>query len=187
MDKEECLTVDWRTVGYEDGAAGYSGERIAQHRKACAKHGVSPDLALYRSGREAGLREYCTPANGFRLGSGGADYGGLCPTDLDGAFVSAYESGRRLHVLQTRASNAAYQLDAKRSELADVEREIVAQSSSAVSSEATSEERAQAVLDVKRLAERAGRLKSEIRRLEADKINYERDLEDYRATLTFGS
>ena len=42
MDKSECLTVDWRTIGYEDGVAGHSGDCIAQHRKACAKYGVAP-------------------------------------------------------------------------------------------------------------------------------------------------
>ena len=39
MTKDECQTVDWRTVGYEDGVAGRPGDRIARHRKACAEHG----------------------------------------------------------------------------------------------------------------------------------------------------
>ena len=30
MSKDECRAVDWRTVGYEDGVAGHSGERIGQ-------------------------------------------------------------------------------------------------------------------------------------------------------------
>ncbi|MET0809299.1 MAG: DUF2799 domain-containing protein [Pseudoxanthomonas sp.] len=71
MNKDECLTVDWRTVGYEDGVAGRSGDRIAQHRKACAKHGVAPDLDAYQSGRDQGLREYCQPDNGYQLGARG--------------------------------------------------------------------------------------------------------------------
>ena len=77
MSESECLTVDWQTVGFEDGVAGYSGDRIGQHRKACAKHGVSPDLVGYQRGREAGLREYCQPANGFRVGSHGGSYAGI--------------------------------------------------------------------------------------------------------------
>ena len=63
MSKDECRTVDWRTVGYEDGVAGRSGERIGEHRKACAEHGVTPDLNAYRAGRAEGLREYCQPHN----------------------------------------------------------------------------------------------------------------------------
>jgi hypothetical protein len=187
MSKDECLTVDWRTIGYEDGSAGYSGDRIGQHRKACAKHGVSPDLALYQAGRDAGVREYCVPANGFRLGAHGGTYNGLCPAELDRAFVSAYESGRQLHTLQSRVSSAAYKVDAKRSTLESVEDEIATRSAVVVSSESTGEERAQAVLDVKQLAEKAGRLKAEIRQLEKDKVRYEHELEDYRAAVAFGT
>lgn len=183
MNRDECLTVDWRTVGFEDGAAGYSGDRIGQHRKACAKHGVTPDLAAYQAGREAGLREYCVPVNGFRLGSQGGSYSGMCPADLEPSFADAYESGRELHALQARLSSVSRQIETKRGDLHDAEADIVTRSAVAISSEATAEERAQAVLDVKHLGELVGRLKSEIRRLEEDRVHRERDLEDYRATL----
>src|SRR5687768_11835056 len=79
MSRNECLAVDWRTIGYEDGVAGHPGNHIAQHRKACAKHGVRADLSLYQTGREQGLQEYCQPANGYRLGIRGGSYGGVCP------------------------------------------------------------------------------------------------------------
>lgn len=187
MNKDECLTVDWRTIGYEDGAAGYSGDRIGQHRKACAKHGVTPDLATYQAGRDAGLREYCVPQNGFRLGAQGSSYGGMCPSDLDDAFSSAYESGRHLYILRSRVENASHRLNSKRAELEEVEEELAHQSAVVVSSESTKEQRAQAVVDVKQLAERAGRLKEEIQQLERDRVHRERDLEDYRATLSFGT
>src|SRR3954465_4724012 len=77
MNKQECLAVDWRTVGYEDGVAGYSGDRIAQHRKACAKYGVQTDLSQYQDGRAQGLREYCKPANGYQLAARGGSYNGV--------------------------------------------------------------------------------------------------------------
>lgn len=183
MDREECLTVDWRTVGYEDGVAGRSGDRIGQHRKACAKHGVTTDLAAYQAGREEGLREYCVPANGFRLGSQGGSYSGMCPADLDPAFSDAYVSGRQLHTLESRLANVEYDLNAKRSALRNAESDIVSRSARAISNEATTEERAQAVVDVKQLGERVGRLKTEIRQLEEERVHCERDLEDYRASL----
>ncbi|HEY0686330.1 MAG TPA: DUF2799 domain-containing protein [Steroidobacter sp.] len=183
MDREECLTVDWRTVGYEDGVHGYSGDRIGQHRKACAKHGVTPDLSAYQAGREDGLREYCVPTNGFRLGSQGGSYGGICPSDLEPAFADAYESGRQLYTLQARLSTVTNRLEAKREALHDAESDIVTRSAVAISSDATTEERAQAVVDVKQLGELVGRLKSEIKQLEEDRVHSERDLQDYRATL----
>jgi hypothetical protein len=185
MDESECLTSDWRTIGYEDGVAGYSGERIGQHRKACAKHGIAPDLTAYQDGRNQGLREYCQPANGFRVGARGGGYSGFCPSELDGAFVSAYESGRHLHTLQSRVYNASSQLENKRRELNRVEDEIVRASAAVIGRESTGEERAAALVDTKQLAERAGRLKSEIRQLEKDSVLYQRELDDYRATLAY--
>lgn len=185
MDESECLASDWRTVGYEDGAAGRSAERIGEYRKACAKHGVAPDLPAYQEGRSQGLREYCQPANGFRVGARGGGYAGICPAELDGAFVSAYESGRQLHTLQARVQRASSQLESKRRELDRVEDDIVSTSATAISRESTTEERAAAVMDTKQLAERAGRLKAEIRQLEKDSAVYQRELENYRATLAY--
>lgn len=185
MSESECVTVDWQTIGFEDGVAGYSGDRIGQHRKACAKHGVSPDLVGYQRGREAGLREYCQPANGFRVGSHGGSYAGVCPAELDGAFTTAYESGRQLYSLESRLSNARNQIVSKRRELERAEDSIVRKTAVIVGSESTGEERAQALVDTKQLAERVGRLKTEIRQLERDEVEYARDLEDYRARVAF--
>jgi predicted nucleic acid-binding Zn-ribbon protein len=113
-------------------------------------------------------------------------YTGLCPADLEPEFVDAYESGRQLHTLETRLSNVSYELESKRSGLRAAEADIVKQSALAISSEAPTDERAEAVVDVKNLSERVGRLKSEIRQLEEERVHCERDLADYRATLEFG-
>jgi hypothetical protein len=181
MSESECRAVDWRTIGYEDGVAGYPGDRIALHRKACAKYGVRPDLTLYQEGRQQGLREYCQPSNGYRLGARGGGYGGICPADLEPAFVRALDSGHQLYTLQSRVNNATAQLSAKRQELDRVQHGIVANAAAAVSSSSTDKDRADAVIDTAELAERAGRLKAEIRDLEQQTVLYERDLEDYRA------
>jgi len=181
MSKEECLAMDWRTIGYEDGVAGYSGDRIATHRKACAKYGVRSDLDLYQAGRAQGLREYCRPTNGYRLGSGGATYRGVCPANLEGDFLRAFEAGQQLYTLQARVADAKAQLGAKRRELDRVQHGIAANAITAMSSETSKQQLADAVIDTAQLAERAGRLKEEIRRLEGDTVRYERDLDDYLA------
>ena len=54
-----------------------------------------------------------------------------------------------------------------------------------VSDETTSEQRAKALLDTKQLAERRGRLSSEIRQLEKDKLRYEQELDEYRNTVAY--
>jgi Protein of unknown function (DUF2799) len=187
MSANECRTVDWRTVGYEDGAAGRAGDHIAQHRKACAKHGVSPDFARYQMGREQGLREYCKPVNGFRVGESGSDYAGVCPVDLEDAFASAYSSGRHLFTLQSRISETVRQLSERRRELNHIDEDLSKDSAAVVSTDSSVDERTAALLDTKRLAERAGRLKTEIRQLEKDKIRYELELEDYRATVAYNN
>ena len=182
MSKDECLAVDWRTVGYEDGIAGYSGDRIAQHRKACAKYGVQTDLDRYQAGREQGLREYCKPANGYRLGSRGGSYSGVCPAELEGNFVSAFEVGHQLFSLGSRVSQTKSELAAKRRELERVEHGIAQNAATAVSSDTSKQDRADAVVDTAELAERAGRLKAEIRQLERDTVQFEHDYEEFRAS-----
>jgi uncharacterized small protein (DUF1192 family) len=182
MSKTECLAMDWRTIGYEDGVAGYPGNRIAKHRKACAKHGVRSDLSLYQEGRAEGLQEYCQPANGYRLGVRGGSYGGVCPVELEDRFLPAFEAGHQLYSLRARVSNAESQLDAKRRELDRAKHGVVATSAAVVSDESTKQERADALVDAAELAERVGRLKEEIKQLEADRVRYERDLDEYLAS-----
>jgi hypothetical protein len=87
MSADECVTSDWHAIGYEDGARGYTADQLGNRRKACAKHGITPDFESYRAGREEGLRQYCQPSRGFSLGSGGARYNGVCPGDLEADFV----------------------------------------------------------------------------------------------------
>ncbi len=181
MSKNECLTVDWRTVGYEDGVDGYPGDRIAQHRKACAKYGVTTDLVAYQQGREQGLGEYCQPANGYRIGVRGWGYGGVCPANLEPAFVAAFNSGHELYTLQERVSSTINAINYKRNELDQLERGVITSAVAAVSSDSSSQDRANALADTAQQAERIGRLKSEIRELEQYRIQYERDLDAYRA------
>jgi len=182
MSQKECTVADWRTVGYEDGVNGYAGARIAEYRTACAKYGVTPDLAQYQSGREQGLREFCRPTNGYRIGAAGGSYGGVCPDDLEGPFIAAFNAGHELYTLQARVWNADSQLDAKRRELSGIEHDIVASSASVVGNATTGEQRAQALIDTAQMAEQAGRLRGEIQQLESDRATYERELEAYRST-----
>jgi len=185
MSKDECLTVDWRTVGFEDGVAGYNGDRIGQHRKACADHGVTPDFEAYQAGRAEGLREYCQPQNGFRVGASGATYVGACPADLAPPFAVAYESGRELYVRQHRVSHANSQLAAKRRELERIEHRMTTAGFAVIGSESTPEQRTQALLETRQLAERHGRLASEIEQLEKDRLRWERELDEYRNEVAY--
>lgn len=185
MSANECMATDWRTVGYEDGVIGYSGDRIGRYRKACSEHGVTPSLEQYQAGRDQGLREFCKPVNGFRAGARGNGYNGVCPAELDPAFMSAYESGRQLHTLRSRVSSTASDIGSMRDELDRIDKNLISTGARILDPTITHEQRAQYIVDSKQMAERKGELKTRIPQLELDLVEYQRDLDDYRATLPY--
>jgi hypothetical protein len=128
MSASECQLADWQTVGFEDGASGAPPARIGTYRKACAAHGVAPDLAAYRAGREAGLAAYCRPQNGFRLGERGTAYAGLCPASLEPDFLHAYRAGTRIHGARQSVRAAASRVERTERRIAELaERRAAAQ------------------------------------------------------------
>lgn len=96
LDKDQCLTADWEVIGYEDGTRGYQASRIGDHRKACAKYGVAPELASYTRGRDRGLHVYCTPQNGFKVGQTSSVFRDVCPGPMRAAFRKAWEYGSQI-------------------------------------------------------------------------------------------
>ena len=121
LSKEECAAADWRSIGYEDGVRGQSEARIAQHRKACAKHGVTLELDAYRGGWEEGVRRYCQPGNGYHEGRTGKHYAGVCPGDLEGAFLDAYRAGRERYSLEAEVRRIKRTLASRHARLDDIE------------------------------------------------------------------
>ena len=183
MSKEECRTVDWRTIGYEDGVAGRPGDRIGDHRRACAEYGVAPELAAYTAGREAGLREFCQAHNGYRVGASGQAYTGACPADLAPAFEKAYDVGRELYVRGRRVSDTEEGISWREREIRRLEDSLTREAVVLVADNSTGEERAQSVVDAKQAAERIGRYKAEIGSLERDLVQYRREYEEYRSAV----
>lgn len=185
MSANECLATDWRTVGYEDGVAGRSGDRVGRYRKACTKHGVAPDLEQYQAGRDQGLREFCRPLNGFRTGARGQGYNGVCPAELDGEFTDAYQSGRQLYTLRSRVSSTMSEIESMRAEMDRIDADLISVGAQILDSSLSNEYRAQLLVDSKRLAERKGEIKALIPQLQNDLVIYQRELDDYRAGLPY--
>jgi len=183
MSKDECRTVDWRTVGYEDGVAGQPGDRIGEHRRACAEHGVTPNLDAYLAGRTAGLREYCQPHNAYRAGANGYTYFDTCPADLAPAFVKAYDEGRALYVRERKVTETDELIEQKRREIRRLEDRVAESAFDVIDKDATPEQRTQGVLDTKQAAERIGQLKTEIAQLEQERARYQAELDAYRKTV----
>ena len=126
LSEEECLSADWHTIGYEDGARGFSTQRIGQHREACAEHGIAPNFQDYMDGHRAGLRQYCVPATGFALGRSGKRYSGVCPAELENAFMAAFDEGRTVYRLHQEIDQLQREIRQARSEQEALVREIEA-------------------------------------------------------------
>lgn len=124
LSESECRGGDWQSIGYRDGVEGETGAKLAEHQDACTKYGITPDLAAYSAGRDAGLKVFCTPRNAFRFGARGSLYEGQCPSDLELAFRGAYEEGHQLHGYELAASEAKRDVDRIEQSMRDIEREL---------------------------------------------------------------
>ena len=183
MSADECVMSDWSAVGYEDGARGYTSERFGQHRKACAKHGVSADFQAYQQGRSQGLREFCQPGRGFTVGVNGGRYHGVCPVELEGEFVEAYNAGYKLYSLRAAVNSANSAIYEKKSELEYSEDRIVAIGIELIAEKTTTEQRIALLAEMKELSERKGELESEIEYLVAERARAEQELQYYEQTV----
>ena len=124
MGKDQCVTADWRTIGYEDGVHGFAPDQIGSHRVACAKHGVTPNLAAYMEGRERGLVTYCQPRNGYRVGVSGGGYANVCSAATEPAFVNGYGWGRRIYEARSELNSTQARLRSARDGLAHTDSAI---------------------------------------------------------------
>ncbi len=168
LNKSECSTADWRTIGFEDGARGASASLIGKHREACAKHGIVVDLAAYRQGRDEGLRQYCRAQNGFRLGERGVAYNGMCPADLEPEFRSAYEAGKRVHDAASSVRYAANRLREKERQLAHVKSMRHTKQAELVSKGVSNARRAELVAETLELVRDQGAIEAEISQLKVE-------------------
>jgi hypothetical protein len=102
LDKDECRNADWYAIGLEDGARGRTVERLGDHRRACAEHGVAPQTERYVAGRNEGLKSFCTYERGYSQGRAGQAYAGACPKEMAAGFVAGYQRGREGYELNRR-------------------------------------------------------------------------------------
>ncbi len=183
MSADECAMSDWRTIGFEDGAMGYTADRLGNHRKACAKHGVAPDFEAYQTGRKEGLRQYCQPSRGFNLGTNGGRYNGVCPGDMEPDFVDAFNTGHKLHNLRANVNSANSQIYSRQAELERNGDRIRQVEADLISSETSAEDRILLLIDLKELSERTGQIEAEIVELVEERAVYEQQLSQYEAMI----
>jgi hypothetical protein len=185
MGRSECEVSDWRSVGFEDGARGASVARIGDYRKACAKHGVTPDLEAYRAGYAQGVETYCRAANGFNLGSSGGAYGGMCPGELEGEFLSGYQTGRQLYELNAAVSVVSSQIAGKRHTLSEVREAQSEKEAALLDKDTPDNDRVILANDLYQLGRRQGVLESEIGALQRELGARQEELDKFRESLAY--
>ena len=187
MSSDECVTGDWEAIGYEDGARGYTTAQLGERRKACAKHGVTPDFAAYQTGRDQGLVEYCTPGRGFDVGSRGGRYNGVCGANLEADFLDAYNAGYHLYTLQSNVNRTNSAIHSRQNELERIEDDMRDKETALISAETSMEERVLLLVDLKDLSERTGQLEAEIQDLYEQRARHQVELEQYQvAVIDYG-
>ncbi|WP_319558315.1 DUF2799 domain-containing protein [Thiomicrorhabdus sp.] len=114
LSEEECRVANWYEVGYSDAANGYSSQRIADHREACAPVGVRVDFNAYLSGYQQGLQSYCTRQTGFKLGKNGSAFPSQCGGINTEEVEFGYARGSEIYALLDYRQNL---LDLRREKL----------------------------------------------------------------------
>lgn len=184
MSKRECLYADWRAIGYEDGARGLDASAVGLRREACAnKANVTADMDAYLEGREAGLSEFCRPANGFDHGARGGRYAGACSGKGEEPFVVAYQRGLTLYGLTRALDEAEDALAHARTELDGTDRAIAAEEAAIISPATPHLERIDHLAALKSLTERREALRRRLPRLAAARDRAAADVDDYRHDL----
>ena len=154
LNESQCLTADWNELGRQDGRAGYTSSRLAEHREACIKHGIRPDERRYADGRAQGLQDYCVLENAVREGMNGRTYQGVCASFIDRDFRDLNDAAYRVY-------KARKDIDVIDNQIDVLEREL--------RNDKTSEKRRQNIRDdIRELDRKRDRLRDEVRRSERE-------------------
>ncbi len=168
LNKDECKTANWRTIGYEDGTKGHKASRIGQHRSACAEHGISPDLNLYNQGREQGLKKYCIPTTAYRKGLSGYSYNGVCAGYNEKIFVDAFNYGLTIYKAKRRLNNLKNKYSRELDYISGLEAELHEKEDWLVSGKLSKVKALIILKESKEIAEEIGRAKSNLQILDGE-------------------
>ena len=139
LSQEECLTGDWHGIGYSDGVQGKVESVLAEHQEACSEYQIKLDLQDYLNGRQQGLKTYCKPDNGYRLGLNGSTYHYVCPETDQSAFLSMYSKGKAQYDQQQKVKKLERELrqlqrqqDSLEEQIKETENKLVADGLSSI-------------------------------------------------------
>ena len=98
MTERQCARADWFALGEGDALAGETSDRLLERRDECAAFSIKPDRRAYADGYEKTLFAMCTREGGYAFGARDTLYKGICPAEMEMAFLQGYVPGRRIAV-----------------------------------------------------------------------------------------
>jgi hypothetical protein len=132
FSKKDCEKKSWYQVGYDSGFNGeIPGESYQYYKRECGEvHHVEPDSKAFDNGYNTGIRYFCTPSRGLSFGRAGGSYAGVCPRELEEAFLAKYQLGRieytgnRLEGLEREVGELKSELQQKDQRIKDLEERL---------------------------------------------------------------
>jgi len=170
VTKEQCVAGDWTELGKAHASVGKPATHLDEVVKSCGQHGVTPDTTAYLSGWHRGVRNYCTPLNGFTLGKQYKTKSPICPPALASRFETAYQLGFVIWTAENRVDEA-------RSEIRSLEKRLDRLDEDLVDLDCKSKEKKQ---DRKDCRKKRKHLRDKVRDAEYDLRTARDDLEDAR-------
>ncbi|MDE0523604.1 MAG: DUF2799 domain-containing protein [Boseongicola sp.] len=113
LSESDCRQGAWRDIGLADGARGKQSSYIMEHVKACSEFGIAPDVQEWRRGRETGLKQYCTAAHAYFVGTTGTRLSPVCRAEDADALQAANMRGLQWHEI-------GREIDQARQEIRDI-------------------------------------------------------------------
>lgn len=185
LSKQECQTVDWHTIGYEDGVQGLPESRITAHRKACARHGVTLMLKAYRDGWDKGIARYCQPGSGYHQGRSGKQYTGVCPATLESDFLHAYRDGHSRYEVETGIQRISKKIAYNRNRLDTIDVAVRNAGIEMVARDTVTERRIILLDEIRKLTDERSEIKAQIPLLEAQLKRQKKHLARMSSASTF--
>lgn len=121
LTEKQCQEGNWRGIGLNDGKNGRDLDHVANHVKACSKHGITVDEQLWALGRAEGLETYCTPRSAYESEANGRNFKVYnCPESAQGELSNAAKQGERYYDISRRIARLDSERDRLYSELANL-------------------------------------------------------------------
>ena len=183
--QDECQTADWYTIGYQDGLQGRVARPVAAHHEACARHDATAQLAGYTLGRDDGLKQFCSPRNGFGLGLQGARYNGVCLADAELEFLTAYEQGKEIFESELQIRRLGEILQVNASELQNLTVSVQQREIELLAHDTRPKRRAVLLSEMSDLRETVAMVETEISGIEVALEKESRHLQNLRGSIRY--